>query len=342
MLIFYLSLSIGVSFLCSMFEAVILSISPAYTATLRKSGTKASMLLDDLKSNIDDSLSAILTLNTVAHTIGAAGVGAEVLKLFGDKYVALGSVILTILILVLSEIIPKTIGATYNRQLSTFAAYGIQLFIYLTYPFVKVFKVLAKIIGSDGAGHGGIVTREELVHNAEMGQQSGKLTDDELAVIKNLLKLKSLTANSVMTPRTVVFSLDESLTVNQLFSENEKLNFTRIPVYNGDRDYVTGLVNRYDLVEALAKGGGDKTLAEFKTDVRTISDKMSLGEVFETFKSTNEHLFLVNDEHGGFDGVITLEDVVETLLGFEITDEFDNIEDMRVYAAELWQERKDK
>ena len=250
--------------------------------------------------------------------------------------------VLTILILVLSEIIPKTLGATYNRQLSSFTAYGIQAFIYITYPFVKVFKLLAKLLCSDGAGHGGIVTREELVYSAEMGQQSGKLTGDELAVIKNLLRLKNLSVDSVMTPRTVVFCLDENLKIEQAFSENEKLNFTRIPVYDGDREYITGLVNRYDLVEALAKGEGKKTLAEFKSEVHTISDKMSIGKAFETFKSRNEHLFLVNDEHGGFDGVISLEDVVETLLGFEITDEFDDVEDMRAYAAELWQERKSK
>lgn len=324
-----------------MFEAVILSISPAYTASLKNSGKKAGVLLDQLKTNLDDSLSAILTLNTIAHTIGAAGVGAEILKIFGDKYVALGSVILTILILVLSEIIPKTLGATYSRQLSTVTAYGIQGFIYITYPFVKIFKLLANLLGSGGAGHG-IVTREELVHNAEMGQQSGKLTNDELAIIKNLLKLKTVTANAVMTPRTVVFSLDENLKIKEVFSESEKLNFTRIPVYNGDKEYITGLVNRYDLIEALARGEGEKTLAEFKSEAHTISDKMSLGKVFEAFKSSTDHLFLVNDEHGGFDGVITLEDVVETLLGFEITDEFDDVEDMRAYAAQIWQERKDK
>ena len=340
MLLFYLSLSIGVSFLCSLFEAVILSITPAYAATRKDSGKKSGILLERLKSNIDDSLAAILTLNTVAHTIGAAGVGAEVLKQFGDEYVAIGSVILTLLILVLSEIIPKTLGATYYRQFSAFAAYGIQVFIWITYPFVKIFKQLARLLGSPEHAHG-VVTRDELLHSALIGQQAGKLSEDELKIIRNLLKFRKIVVSAVMTPRTVVFALQENLTIEEVFLQNDKLSFTRIPVFGRDNDDITGIVNRYDIVDMQAKGEVLKELREVKAPIHSISNKTTLGEAYEAFKKRDDHIFIVIDEHGGFDGVLTLEDVIETLLGIEITDEFDDVADMRAYAADVWKQKKE-
>jgi len=222
LLFFYLFLALGVSFLCSLFEAVILSVTPAFAEQAGQSGKSSGKLLLKLKNNIEDSLAAILTLNTIAHTIGAAGVGAQVLKLYGDGYVAIGSIILTLLVLVLSEIIPKTLGATFWRPLSLIVAPGIQLFILLSYPFVYCFKRLAKVLSHSGEPTA-TVTREELVFNAELGKKEGQLDEKETRIIRNLLRLRNIRAQDIMTPRTVVFALDETLTCEEVIRQYQPL-----------------------------------------------------------------------------------------------------------------------
>lgn len=338
MLIFYLTLSIGVSFLCSLFEAVLLSVSPAYVASVAKTGSKSGQLLHKIKHNLDDSLAAILTLNTIAHTIGAAGVGAEVLKTYGDDYVAIGSVILTLLVLVLSEIIPKTIGASHSKKLALITAQGIRAFIFITYPFVITFKQLAALLGSKG--HGVVVTRDEIVQTAEMGQQGGNLSKEEVTIIKNLIRLKKMFVQDIMTPRTVVFALQQDLQVQDVFQKQQTISFSRIPVFSNDLDHVTGMVTRYAVVRTQAEGEKDKPLSELAKPIHGIPSTMTIGDAYQTFIDRGEHLFTVHDEHGGLAGVVSLEDVIETLLGVEITDEFDSVEDMRDYAAKLWEKRQ--
>ena len=332
MLYFYLILAIGVSFLCSLFEAIILSASPAYVTALAESGKRSGRLLNDLKTRIDDSLAAILTLNTISHTIGASGVGAEVLKLYGDSYVAIASVVLTLLILVLSEIIPKTIGATYWRPLAPLAAEGIRVFIIITYPFVVVFQRLSHLIGH--GSHESSVTRDEILFSAQIGRDEGTLSQDEAAIIKNLLRLQKILAREIMTPRTVVFALDQNRTVEEVILEIASCSFSRIPIFDGEIDRITGVVTRVELLAAHAAGQAAKRLIDFSRELHAIPETVSVASVFDTFVARGEHLFAVIDEHGGFDGVVSLEDVLETLLGVEITDEFDSVEDLRAHAAE--------
>lgn len=338
MLLFYLTLSIGVSFLCSLFEAAILSVSPAYVASLEITGGRSGRLLAKLKHDIDDSLSAILTLNTIAHTIGAAGVGAEVLRLYGSRYVALGSIILTILVLVLSEIIPKTLGARYSRFFSPITAYGVQAFIYLTYPFVYSFKVLARLLGS--TEQLAAVTREEVAYTAELGLREGSLTKDESQIIKNLLRLRSILVKDVMTPRVVVFALKESLSLGQVAAEFQPIGYSRIPVYRDTVDEIVGYVLRYDILKAIGEGNLQIKLSEISKPLRPVPDLLSLAKVFDDFIKSREQIFSVFDERGSFEGVITLEDVIETLLGFEIVDEFDSVADLRAYAKAQWEKRR--
>lgn len=339
-LLIYLSISIGVSFFCSLFEAVILSVSPAYIASLVESGHPSGKLLTKLKTKLEDSLSAILTLNTVAHTLGAAGVGAEVLKLYGDEYVAIASIILTLLILVLSEILPKTLGATYWRKLAPFVAPGIQFFVFITYPFVISFQLLSRFLGSSSHSHA--VTREEIAHAAELGQQEGSLSEDESAIIKNLLKLRKLMVRDILTPRTVVFALDQNCLVGEVLKQHPSIPFSRIPIYDENIDNIVGLVTRYEVVREQAEGRTETPLRDLAKSIHAVPDMISVARVFDTFIQRREHIFAVNDEHGSFDGLISLEDVIETLLGVEITDEYDSVEDMRAYAARKWKSRKAK
>ncbi|MDC0358721.1 CNNM domain-containing protein [Oligoflexia bacterium] len=338
MLFFYLCLAIGVSFLCSLYEAIILSVSPAYIASRVESGKWSGKLLQRLKSNIDDSLSAILTLNTIAHTIGSVGVGAEILKIYGDAYVAIGSVILTLLILVLSEIIPKTLGATYWRSLAPYAARGIQIFIIITYPFVIAFKALSNVIGSNG--HEKTLTRDEILYTAEIGHQEGTLSEDEASIIKNLLQIRKVFVRDVMTPRTVVFALKEDMTIGEVQAKHPAVRFSRIPIFHETIDNLTGFITRYELVNLQAEGKLETKLSEFAKPMHGVPDTINIGAAFNTFMKQGEHLFAVYDEHGSLDGVIALEDVIETLLGVEITDEFDFVEDMRAFAAKKWEKRR--
>ncbi len=340
MLLFYLFLSIGVSFLCSLFEAVILSLSPAYVASVAEGNSRWGKSLANLKTKVDDSLAAILTLNTIAHTVGATGVGAEVLRIYGDQYVAIASAILTLLILFVSEIIPKTLGATYPRMFAPATTYGIRAFIYITYPFVFLCNIIARRIGS--GSHIAAITREEVVYTAEIGKQEGTLSEDEALIIRNLLHLRQIQVNDVMTPRTVVFALDETLTIEEVLEKYPTLRFSRIPVYQNNIDHITGVVMRYDIVAEHTKGNGKKLLSDLKTDLFAVADTASISKALDFFVSRSEHIFSVYDEHGGFDGVLSLEDVIETLLGIEITDEFDSVEDLRVYAKMKWKQRLEK
>jgi len=339
LLFFYLFLALGVSFLCSLFEAVILSVTPAFAEQAGQSGKSSGKLLLKLKNNIEDSLAAILTLNTIAHTIGAAGVGAQVLKLYGDGYVAIGSIILTLLVLVLSEIIPKTLGATFWRPLSLIVAPGIQLFILLSYPFVYCFKRLAKVLSHSGEPTA-TVTREELVFNAELGKKEGQLDEKETRIIRNLLRLRNIRAQDIMTPRTVVFALDETLTCEEVIRQYQPLRFSRIPIYSGSIDNTTGFVMRFEILRHFSNHEGQKRLKELKKPLHAVPPSASVGLLLDQFIDLREHIFLVIDEHGGVAGIITLEDAIEAVLGVEIVDELDSVDDMRMLAKEQWEARR--
>ena len=337
LLIFYLTLAIGVSFLCSMLEAVLLSVSHSYIAIMERKGARTGVLLRKYKEDIDRPLSAILSLNTIAHTVGAAGVGAQAQLIFGDAYVAITSAVLTFLILVLSEIIPKTIGATYWRGLAPFAAKTLRILMILLYPFVLMSQFITKIISNEDEMPS--FSREEFGAMADLGVEEGVFEEEESRIFKNLIRFSSLRIKDIMPPRTVVVGFKEELTVVEVSDNVEQLHFSRLPVYGEARDEVTGYVLKNDLLLMMARNETDTQLKEFKRDILIVPEMTPLQDFFERLMRKQEHIALAVDEYGGFAGVVTMEDLVETLLGMEIIDEVDTIEDMQKMARKKWVER---
>lgn len=330
---------LAVSFLCSMLEAVFLSITPSFVAMGVRDQKRSGKLMEHLKENIDRPISAILTLNTVSHTIGAAVVGALVQREFGDQYVTVASIVLTILILFASEIVPKVIGATYWKELAPFAAYTIQFLIFLVYPLVRISEVIGKLFARPDEA---IMTREEMVVNAEIGVEEGTLQKKESNVIKNLLMLDKLFVSDIMTPRSVMFALEAEETVEEVAQKFKPIRFSRIPVYDSNLDNIIGLTHRYKILEALSSDQHEMKIRNITMEINTVPERMTVAAVIDLFVKRKEHLALAVDEYGIVTGLVTLEDAIETLLGVEIVDEFDNITDMRQYALEQWQIRKNQ
>lgn len=337
LLIFYLTLAIAVSFLCSILEAVILSITPSYVAVLEKKKPKAGETLRKLKEDIDRPLSAILSLNTIAHTVGAAGVGAQAQVVFGNAYVAITSAILTLLILVFSEIIPKTLGARYWKQLALFSGSVIKFLIFITYPLVILSKGITSMLSSEN--NEPTISREEFSAIAEKGFEEGVFQEEESNIFKNLIRFNSLKVRDIMTPRIVVVKFQEDRTIHEILEGQEELRVTRIPIHGESEEDISGYVLKTDLYKSMYHGVGDKTLKEIKRDVLIVPENISLKTLFERLLEKQEHIAVAVDEYGGFSGVVTMEDVVETLLGMEIVDEFDAIEDMQTLARKKWRER---
>ena len=330
LLIIYFCLALFLSFICSLLEAVLLSTPSSYASILKKEDSKSGLILDEFKENINRPLAAILTLNTFAHTIGAAGVGAQVLKIAaeagvsGEAYVAIASGVLTFLILVFSEIIPKTLGSTYWRTLVGISVRFIQFLIWMTYPFVLLAEFISNF-GSDSAS----VTREEVIAMAEMGEDEGILEEQETDLIENTLRLKDIKVSDVMTPRNVIFALNKDMTVGQVLEEHDTLDFTRIPVFDGNLDNMIGMVNRYDIINRKAEDQFSTRMSEIITDIPWVNENDAIDKVLELFIENRDHLCLVKDDFDTLTGLITLEDAVETLLGKEIVDEHDSVVDMR-------------
>lgn len=337
LLITYFLVAIVVSFCCSMLESVILSVTPAYIAVKQTQSPSVGNRLLHLKQRIDRPLAAILTLNTVANTLGSAGVGAQVLVLYGDKAVALASLLLTFVILICSEIIPKTLGTVYWKKLAPLASYIISIMIYITYPFVIMSEGISSLLGGDILQK---VTREEMIMTAELGADEGTLNKKESLVIRNLLMLNKISITDIMTPRSVVFGFEKQMTVGEVFNDHKTIQFSRIPVYNETMDNVEGIILRYKLMEAYAQDLDEMTIDHFMKPIHSVSEDSSVAACLDQFIKRKEHIFIVIDDYGVTTGIVTLEDVVETLLGVEIVDEFDSVEDMRKYARELWEERK--
>ena len=329
LLAFYLGLAIGVSFLCSMLEAGILSLTKGYIASLVAAGSKAGKRLEKMKEEVDRPLAAILTLNTVAHTVGAAGAGAQILKIFGNAWVAVGSAVVTLLILVFSEIIPKSIGAAKAQQLSGFTAIGIQVMIWITLPLLIPLGWIAKLFGGE---HKPRLSRAEVQSIAEMGLSDGALNRNESKTISNLLKLSQVLTEDVMTPRPVVQALQQDRRVSDVMTAFPKFRFARMPVYSDTIDHVTGVVLRHRILRAAADGRGGEPLSSLADPVGTVTEDLPVGEVLNRLIKERSHLFMVADRFGGTAGVVTLEDCIETLLGVEILDETDTVADMRQLA----------
>ncbi|MBI9015813.1 MAG: HlyC/CorC family transporter [Phycisphaerae bacterium] len=337
-LFLYFFLALFASFLCSLLEAVILCVSPAYINIIAQTKPASGKLLKSLKSNIDRPLSAILTLNTVAHTIGAAGVGACVADIWDKKYLAVASAILTVLILVFSEIIPKTLGAVYWKKLAPVSAYIIMGLIKILYPVVLALEFISNKLSNGHSHH--IVSREEMMATADIGHHTGTLEVHETQVIKNLLGLQSIRVKDILTPRSVLVAFQEDMTIDEIVENNSPIRFSRIPVYGKDLDDIKGFVLRYQVLQAYSKDQGFNKLSTLAKEIHAIPETKNVADTMSELIKMRQQLFLVVDEYGGTAGIITLEDAVETLLGVEIVDEFDTVEDMRKYALQQWEKRK--
>ena len=337
LLISYVLFALVFSFLCSIAEAVLLSVTAPYVVVLEKQGKPYGPLLRQLKSNINKPLAAILTLNTIAHTIGAAGAGAQVAIVFGNTYLGIASAILTLLILFLSEIIPKTLGAHHWRKLAPATAYGLKFLIILLYPFVKLTEKMMKGLSESATLNG--FSRQEFSAMAELSAQEGQLTQRESEVLKNLLLLRETSVKDAMTPRTVVFSLPESTTVADFFRDHEQVRFSRIPIYSDEPDHIEGFVLRSDLLLAQANGRFNESLESFKREIPILPKSLTLAQAFNEVLRVRAHIVLVVDEYGSPAGILTLEDIIETLLGLEIVDEGDETVDTQEHARRLWRRR---
>lgn len=339
LLIVYVLIALGFSFLCSIAESVILSVTKPYVSLLEREGHGAGRVLRRLKDDINAPLAAILTLNTVAHTAGAAGAGAQAAAVFGSNYLGVASAVLTLLILVFSEIIPKTLGALYWRQLAPVTAYTLRYLVWVLKPFVWLSDWLTR-----GMTKGPTLTgfsREEFAVMAELGEAEGQLEQRETSILHNLFfTLRDHTVREVMTPRTVVFSLSQDLTVDEAYSEVEKSRFSRIPVYEqGDPDHVVGFVLKQDLLLAYARGEGQQQLKSLSRDLLMVPETAAIYQVFHKMLARRLQISAVVDEYGSMEGLVTLEDVLETLLGEEIVDEADKTPDRQELAKRLWRWR---
>jgi CBS domain containing-hemolysin-like protein len=321
-------------------EAVLLSTTPSYLNTLKQQKNNAAGRIISLKENIDRPLSAILSFNTIAHTIGAAGVGAQAVKVFGEASFGIVSAILTLLILVVTEIIPKTIGAMYWRKLAIISGHIIQVMIIITYPLVAMSASITRILSKK---HNEKTTsREEISALANIGQEEGIFAEKENKIIQNLIKLKGLKVTSIMTPRVVVAAVDESIQLKDFPKTKPLLHFSRIPVFEGNPDNITGYVFRQDIFEALAQGKELEPVKSLRREIVFVPESQPVFRMWEILLQRKEHIALVSDEYGGMAGIVTMEDIIETLLGFEIMDEKDTIADMQKYAMERWQKRQQK
>jgi CBS domain containing-hemolysin-like protein len=339
-LISYLFLALFVSFLCSIMEAVLLSTPQSFLIVKQENGHNWAKNFIDLKLNIDKPLSAILSLNTVAHTIGAAGVGAQAVKVFGEAYFGVVSVILTILILVITEIIPKTIGARYWKNLTRVAYFTIKSMIFFTYPLVVMSSIITKVISKQKNEQ--TTSREEIAALASIGTGEGLFSDKENKIIQNILRLKNVKVTEIMTPRVVVAVADEDLSLYEFLKSKDYLKFSRIPIFSGNDENITGYVFRQKVFENLAEDKHNLKLKEIKREIIVVPDSTTLFSLWEKLLERKEHIALIVDEYGGLDGIVTMEDIIETLLGLEIVDEKDTITDMQKYARERWYTRQAK
>ena len=337
----YAGVALLFSSLCSVAEAVLLSVSPSYVANLEKEGNKSAKNIKGVKKNVDRSLAAILTLNTIAHTIGSGGAGAYAAKYFGDEWVGVAMIVLTLLILFVSEIIPKTIGAVYWRGLAPLTARFIQFLNFVLYPFIFVSELITKWLTGGHSHHA--FSRDEFAAMADIGAEGGHLDEKESRILKNLFRFPELCAEDIMTPSTVVFALQEDMTAHEVVNQHDKIFFSRIPIYGENRDNITGFVLKSELLLDELRNGGKTKLKDFrKRELRGVLDETRLSTVLEKLLDNREHILLVVDQYGGMEGVVTLEDVVETLIGIEIVDEADNAVDMRKVARDKWSDRMTK
>ncbi len=347
-LIFWATISIFFSFLCSILEAVLLSVTPTFINVKKQEGKDYALTLESLKKDVDKPLIAILTLNTIAHTLGAMMVGIEAesldlkIEFWGINTVGVVSAIMTLLILVASEIIPKTIGATYWKKLANFTSKALTVLIFpLKWTGILwLLQLTTKLIG--GKGHGSVLSRESFIMMTDMAHREGVFQENESKIIKNLLNFKAIFAKDIMTPRTVMQTEDQNTTVEDFFKRNLNLRFSRIPIYSDTPDNIKGLVLKDEIFKEMALNNGSKKLSELKRNIIIVDRDLPIPSLFDQLVETRNHMALVVDEYGSVSGLVTMEDVIETLLGLEIMDESDNVSDLQLLARKSWEARAKK
>lgn len=334
LLVIYCLIAIVFTFFCSIMESVFLSITPSFVASFEKQNPKIGGYLKHLKDNVDDAEGAILVLNTFATTAAATGVGIQVASLYGLDYQALGAALLTIVLIYFSEILPKTIGATYWKNLAPYVTLSIHYLLKVVFPFVLIAKLITRFVKTSSSL---FIGRDEILAASQIGHQSGSISMREEYIIENLLKLKNYQAIDILTPRSVVVSLCYSDTIEKALSISDIHNYSRIPVYGENVDSVIGIVYTQDILEA-GLNAQDKpnpqTIGDLMRPVYVVSFSLSVLNLLNLFIAQKEQLFVVQDRYGQFYGVVTREDAIETLLGKEILDEFDKAADMQQVAQE--------
>jgi len=357
LLIFYAVISIFFSFLCSILEAVLLSVSPTFINLKKKEGKAYATTLEELKKDVDQPLIAILTLNTVAHTVGAILVGVQAKVAYAQMYgsttrsilgieftedlmVGVVSTIMTILILIASEIIPKTIGATYWKQLANFTAKTLSIMVLiLKYTgLLWILQLFTRLVGGKGH-HGSALSREDFTAMADIAQEDGVFEESESTIIKNLLRFEEVLVKDVMTPRAVIKMASEHQSIQEFFDENPKIRFSRIPVYSQKEDHITGFVLKDTILEEIVNGNGEVPLSKIRREILVTKRNTPIPQLFDTLITERVHMALVVDEYGSISGLVSMEDIIETLLGLEIMDESDNVADLQDLARKNWETR---
>lgn len=338
LLILFVFLAIGVSFLCSILEAVLLSITPSYVEGAEAERPRLAKKLRALRTDVERPLAAILSLNTIAHTVGATGAGAQAAVVFDDTGVGIFSAVLTFGILILSEIIPKTLGATYWRALAPFAVRVLPWLILAQLPLVWMSQAITRLL--TGSSHQAEVSRHEITAMTTAGQRLGVVAEDETRVVTNLFRLPEIAATEIMTPRTVIYHIGAEETVDDVVAGRENFPVSRFIVRGTSIDEVRGFALTRDLFLAGLRGGGDRTVDEFTRDIPRVPEDIDLDSLFDLLMENEAHIALVEDPYGGTSGLVTMEDVIETLLGTEIVDEDDEVTDMQKAARARTARRK--
>ena len=335
LLVIYLLLTLILSFMCSLLEATLLSSTSSYIESLDKKGysPKTVDLAKDVKQNIDKSISSILTLNTFANTMGAAGVGAQAAIIFGSNWQAVIAFALTLMVLFISEIFPKTVGAIYWRKFIVPAVYIISFMVKITYPFIFIATFITNTL-QKGRKNEVNFSKDEIITIVDMSEKEGVLQAKESILIKNLFKLKNIKAKDIMTPRTVVFALDFKTSVKEALLNDNLYVYSRIPVYNESIDDIVGVVFKQTILEKRVKKKKSTLLKDIMVPIHKVPENLSVSVLFDLFIRMKMHLFLVQDEYGQTSGVVTLEDALETMLGIEIVDEMDQVADLQEFAKD--------
>ena len=339
LLLIFLLGAMAVSFLCSLLESVLMSTPISYISMKEEEGDRDAIRFAKLKDNPDRPLTAILALNTIANTIGAAGVGQQATLVFGSQWFGLVSALMTLLILIFSEIIPKTIGSYHWKNLLWLSRI-MNALVFILYPLVWLVEKIRRPLAGDEPDTG--ISREEVSAMANMGEEEGVIDNSENKVIQNIIKLDDIKAYDVMTPRVVAAIAPESMTLKQFYKQEELSHNSRIPVYADSPEFITGYIMRYDVLENLAEDKFDTRLRSIKRKIAAFHEETSVSDIWESLLKTKDQIALIIDDYGCFQGIITLEDIIETILGMEIIDENDTITDMQQYAKERWLKRKNQ